>query len=340
MEPALHEQSNQTNEAIADLPEDAEDRHLAAGRRVLTLEAEALLALGRALDQKFVQVIDLLAGITGRVIVTGMGKSGHVANKIAATLSSTGAPAFFVHPGEASHGDLGMITVSDAVLALSNSGRTSELGDMIAYTRRFSIPLIGMTARADSQLAEQADLALILPAAPEACPLGLAPTTSTTMMVALGDAIAIALLERKGFSERDFQVLHPGGSLGQKLLRVADIMHGPEELPLCLPETPMAEAILVMTNRRFGTLGVTNEEGELIGIVTDGDLRRHMDADLLRHKAGEIMTAAPQTIRSQALAAEALGLMNAKTITSLFVVDGGRPIGILHVHDCLRSGIA
>ena len=197
-----------------------------------------------------------------------------------------------------------------------------------------------MTARADSQLAEQADLALILPAAPEACPLGLAPTTSTTMMVALGDAIAIALLERKGFSERDFQVLHPGGSLGQKLLRVADIMHGPEELPLCLPETPMAEAILVMTNRRFGTLGVTNEEGELIGIVTDGDLRRHMDADLLRHKAGEIMTAAPQTIRSQALAAEALGLMNAKTITSLFVVDGGRPIGILHVHDCLRSGIA
>ena len=340
MEPDLHEQSNQTNEAVADLPEDAEDRHLAAGRRVLTLEAEALLALGRALDQKFVQVIDLLAGITGRVIVTGMGKSGHVANKIAATLSSTGAPAFFVHPGEASHGDLGMISWCDAVLALSNSGRTSELGDLIAYTRRFSIPLIGMTARADSQLAEQADLALILPAAPEACPLGLAPTTSTTMMVALGDAIAIALLERKGFSERDFQVLHPGGSLGQKLLRVADIMHGPEELPLCLPETPMAEAILVMTNRRFGTLGVTNEEGELIGIVTDGDLRRHMDADLLRHKAGEIMTAAPQTIRSQALAAEALGLMNAKTITSLFVVDGGRPIGILHVHDCLRSGIA
>ena len=340
MEQVLHEPSNQSNEAMADLPEAAEDRHLTAGRRVLTLEAEALLSLGRALDQRFIQVIDLLAGITGRVIVTGMGKSGHVAAKIAATLSSTGAPAFFVHPGEASHGDLGMITVSDAVLALSNSGRTSELVDMIAYTRRFSIPLIGMTARADSQLAEQANLALILPAAPEACPLGLAPTTSTTMMVGLGDAIAIALLERKGFSERDFQVLHPGGSLGQKLLRVADIMHGPEELPLCSPETPMAEAILIMTNRRFGTLGITGEAGELIGIVTDGDLRRHMDADLLRHKAGEIMTAAPQTIRSQALAAEALGLMNAKTITSLFVVDGGRPIGILHVHDCLRSGIA
>jgi arabinose-5-phosphate isomerase len=299
MEPALHEQPNQSNEARTDLPEETEDRHLAAGRRVLTLEAEALSALGRALDRRFVQVIDLLAGITGRVIVTGMGKSGHVAAKIAATLSSTGAPAFFVHPGEASHGDLGMITVSDAVLALSNSGRTSELADMIAYTRRFSIPLIGMTARDDSQLAEQSDLALILPAAPEACPLGLAP-------LALGDAIAIALLDRKGFSERDFQVLHPGGSLGQKLLRVADIMHGPEELPLCPPETPMAEAILIMTNRRFGTLGITGEDGELIGIVTDGDLRRHMDADLLRHKAGEIMTAAPQTIRSQALAAEAL----------------------------------
>jgi arabinose-5-phosphate isomerase len=340
MEQVLHESSHQSNEAGADLPEAAEDRHLAAGRRVLTLEAEALLALGRALDQRFVQVIDLLAGITGRVIVTGMGKSGHVANKIAATLSSTGAPAFFVHPGEASHGDLGMITVSDAVLALSNSGRTSELADMIAYTRRFSISLIGMTARADSLLAEQADLALILPAAPEACPLGLAPTTSTTMMMALGDALAIALLERKGFSERDFQVLHPGGSLGQKLLRVADIMHGPEELPLCPPETPMAEAILVMTNRRFGTLGITDEAGRLTGIVTDGDLRRHMGADLLRLGAGEIMTAAPQTIRSQALAAEALGLMNAKAITSLFVVDGGRPIGILHVHDCLRSGIA
>jgi arabinose-5-phosphate isomerase len=340
MEPALHEQSNQSNEARTDLPEEAEDRHLAAGRRVLTLEAEALSALGRALDQRFIQVIDLLTGITGRVIVTGMGKSGHVAAKIAATLSSTGAPAFFVHPGEASHGDLGMITVSDAVLALSNSGRTSELADMIAYTRRFSIPLIGMTARDDSQLAEQSDLALILPAAPEACPLGLAPTTSTTMMLALGDAIAIALLDRKGFSERDFQVLHPGGSLGQKLLRVADIMHGPEELPLCPPETPMAEAILIMTNRRFGTLGITGEDGELIGIVTDGDLRRHMDADLLRHKAGEIMTAAPQTIRSQALAAEALGLMNAKAITSLFVVDGGQPVGIIHVHDCLRSGIA
>jgi arabinose-5-phosphate isomerase len=340
MEPVLHEQLNQPSQAAADSPGEAEDRHLAAGRRVLTLETEALVALSRALDQRFVRVIDLLAGITGRVIVTGMGKSGHVANKIAATLSSTGAPAFFVHPGEASHGDLGMITVSDAVLALSNSGRTNELADMIAYTRRFSIPLIGMTARANSPLAEQSDLALILPAAPEACPLGLAPTTSTTMMMALGDALAIALLERKGFSERDFQVLHPGGSLGQKLLRVADIMHGPEELPLCPPETPMAEAILIMTNRRFGTLGIIDEKGELIGIVTDGDLRRHMDADLLRHRAGEIMTAAPQSIRSQALAAEALGLMNAKAITSLFVVDGGQPIGILHVHDCLRSGIA
>ena len=280
-----------------------------------------------------------MAAITGRVIVTGMGKSGHVACKIVATLASTGTPALFVHPGEASHGDLGMITATDAVLALSNSGKTSELSDIIAYVRRFGIPLIGITGQDDSLLAEQADLALILPPTPEACPLGLAPTTSTAMMMALGDAIAIALLGRKGFSERDFQVLHPGGTLSRRLLRVADVMHGPEELPLCGADTPMAKAILVMTNRRFGCVGITDDDGRLLGIVTDGDLRRHMAEDLLQRPAREVMTQAPHSIRAQALAAEALGLMNAKTITSLFVIEDERPAGILHIHDCLRAGV-
>ncbi len=312
---------------------------LATARRVLGLESDGLRDLSAALDTRFVEALDLLAAITGRVIVTGMGKSGHVARKIASTLASTGTPAFFVHPAEASHGDLGMITATDAVLALSNSGKTSELSHIIAYTRRFALPLIGMTARDDSLLAEQADVALILPPTPEACPLGLAPTTSTAMMMALGDAIAIALLGRKGFSERDFQVLHPGGTLSRRLLRVADIMHGPEELPLCGADTLMAKAILVMTNRRFGCVGVTDDDGRLLGIITDGDLRRHMAENLLRRPAREVMTPVPQSIRAQALAAEALGLMNAKTITSLFVIEDGRPAGILHIHDCLRAGV-
>jgi len=317
---------------------------LAAARRVLDAEARSLTVLAESLGGNFVEVLDRLEPISGRVIVSGMGKSGHVARKIAATLASTGTPALYVHPGEASHGDLGMITRNDGVIALSNSGNTPELSDIIAYTRRFEIPLIGITSKGNSALAEQADVAIVLPSAPEACPLGLAPTTSTTMMLALGDAMAIALLERRGFSAQDFQVLHPGGAIGQRLLRVADIMHGPEELPLCRPETPMAEAILIMTNKRFGCVGIAGDDGRLVGIVTDGDLRRHMDADLLRNSAGEVMTGAPKTIRAQALAAEALGLMNARAITSLFVVDetrgGGRPVGILHIHDCLRAGVA
>ena len=313
---------------------------LDAGRRVLRLEAEGIDALAKALDETFPRLLDMLAAVTGRVTVTGMGKSGHIARKIAATLASTGTPAQFVHPGEASHGDLGMIAPGeDAVLAMSNSGDTSELSDIIAYTRRYSIPLAAMTGRHDSSLAEAADVAIILPQAPEACPMGLSPTTSTTVMLALGDAIAIALLERKGFSAQDFQVLHPGGSLGRKLLRVSDIMHGPEELPLCPPETPMADAILEMTQRRFGCVGITDGASKLLGIVTDGDLRRHMNPNLLQASAGKVMTDAPHTIRPQALAAEALGAMNTRAITSLFVVEDGRPVGIVHIHDCLRAGV-
>ncbi|WP_207480510.1 KpsF/GutQ family sugar-phosphate isomerase [Arenibaculum pallidiluteum] len=314
------------------------DRRVAV--RVLGTEAEALQALAESLDGSFSRAVCLLAGIEGRVTVTGMGKSGHVARKIAATLASTGTPAQFVHPAEASHGDLGMITAADAVIALSNSGETTELSDIVAYTRRFGIPLIGMTRRARSSLAEQADVALLLPQTPEACPLGLAPTTSTTMMMALGDAIAVALLERRGFSAADFQVFHPGGSLGRQLLRVLDVMHSGEALPLVGEDTPMGEALLVMSAKSFGCVGVVNGEGRLVGIVTDGDLRRHMSPRLLEERAADVMTRDPKTIRAGALAAEALGLMNARTITSLFVTDEGRPVGILHIHDCLRAGVA
>jgi arabinose-5-phosphate isomerase len=323
-------------------PQTVESATVAAARRVLRMEIDGLRALIDSLDGCFDAALELIAAVRGRVIVSGMGKSGHVARKIAATLASTGTPAQFVHPGEASHGDLGMITATDAVIALSNSGDTAELADLVAYARRFSIPLIAMTRRATSALGEAADVCLLLPESAEACPMGLAPTTSTTMMLALGDAIAVALLERKGFSEQDFQILHPGGQLGRKLLRVADIMHEGDEIPLVPSGMLMHEAILMMTAKSFGCVGVADVAGRLIGIVTDGDLRRHMGNDLLNAPVDAIMSRSPRTIRPRALAGEALNLMNAQTprITCLFVVDEQkRPIGILHVHDCLRAGI-
>lgn len=314
---------------------------LTAGRRVLELEAVAIQRLAQRLDHHFTDAVEILMQLRGRVIVTGMGKSGHIARKIAATLASTGTPAYFVHPGEASHGDLGMIIRDDVVLALSNSGNTAELGDIVAYSRRVRIPLIGMTARPDSALASDCDIPLILPDSEEACPMGLAPTTSTTMMMALGDALAIALLERKGFSAQDFRELHPGGSLGQKLTRVGEVMRSVDELPICRPETPMAEAIITMTEGSFGCIGVVNDSGALVGIITDGDLRRHMAPDLLQKTAGEVMTEGPRTTTSQVLVAEALAIMNTKgsAITSLFVVEGNKPIGIVRMHDCLRVGV-
>lgn len=324
----------------ADFPaEDGTD--LIAARRVLSVEAAGLEALSATLDGAFIAAVDRLSEVTGRVVVTGMGKSGHVARKIAATLASTGSPAQYVHPGEASHGDLGMIAAGDAVIALSNSGNTTELADVIAHTRRYAIPLIAITAKARSTLATQADAVLRLPAAEEACPMGLAPTTSTTMMVALGDALAVALLDRKGFSTQDFHRLHPGGTLGQQLKRVRDLMHGAAELPLAGPATPMRDALLIMTAGRFGCVGITDDAGRLVGIVTDGDLRRHMNPELLAQSANAIMTDAPKTIDANALAVEAIGVMNRLTITSLFVVDETHvPVGILHIHDCLRAGIA
>lgn len=325
------------NTAVHDGPTASAD--LASARRVLAIEAAALTALADSLGDAFVAACDTLAGVVGRVVVSGMGKSGHVGCKIAATLASTGTPSFFVHPAEASHGDLGMITTHDAVVALSNSGETPELSDIIAFTRRFEIPLIGITSRAASTLAVESDVALVLPPMPEACSIGLAPTTSTTMMLALGDALAVALLDRRGFSAADFRVFHPGGQLGRRLLKVADIMHGGHGLPLVSPQAGMTEVILEMTAKSLGCVGVVGDDGLLAGIITDGDLRRHLRADLMSQPAIEVMTRNPKTVLPSLLAAEALRVMNEKSITSLFVVEDGRPLGVLHVHDLLRAGV-
>ncbi|MBK1665014.1 KpsF/GutQ family sugar-phosphate isomerase [Rhodospirillum rubrum] len=324
---------------------DEAGRALACARHVLEAEAEALRVLAADLNGAFTAALDLLcdgpAKRSGKVIISGMGKSGHVAAKIAATLASTGTPSFFVHPAEASHGDLGMIGRSDAVIALSNSGETPELADMVAYTRRMGIPLISITGRHPSALSDAADVALVLPALTEACPHGLAPTTSTTAMMALGDALAVALLERRGFTASDFRLFHPGGQLGRKLLKVADLMHGQDRLPLVGPATPMAEAILEISSKSLGCVGVVDAAGRLAGIITDGDLRRHMGADLWSRTAGSVMTPTPKTIAPTTLAIEGLRIMNESAITGLFALDADkRPVGFLHLHDCLRAGLA
>jgi arabinose-5-phosphate isomerase len=316
---------------------------LDVARAVLGTEAAGLRALAAALDDGFIRAVELLAGASGRVIVSGMGKSGHVARKIAATLASTGTPAMFVHPAEASHGDLGMLMAGDVVLALSNSGETPELADIVAHARRFALPVIAITARAGSALGVAADVLLRLPKTSEACPMGLVPTTSTAMQMALGDALAVALLTRRGFTAADFSRFHPGGRLGARLRRVRDLMHEGDEMPLAQPDLPMHRALLRITEKQFGCVGVTGPGGRLVGIVTDGDLRRNMGPDLLARRVAEIMTADPRTITADALAAEALHAMNARgrPITALFVVDqAGRPVGILHIHDLLRAGIA
>ncbi len=331
-------------EAVTLPPNEPTRRHgdsdIAAAREVLETESMALAALSEALDDKFVAAADLLGGGHGRVIVTGMGKSGHVARKIAATFASTGTPAVFVHPAEASHGDLGMVTRSDVVLGLSNSGETAELNDIVEHAGRFRIPLIAIVGRAGSTLAERADVALVLPEAPEACPNRMAPTTSTTMAMALGDALAVALMRRSGFTGIDFKMLHPGGSLGSRLRTVGDLMHKGEEVPLISSDGHMDQALIEMTTHSFGCVGVTGADGKLIGIVTDGDLRRHMGSGLLTRNVVDVMTVDPKVVAPRRLAAEALWTMSTNSITSLFVVDNGRPVGILHLHDCLRAGIA
>jgi arabinose-5-phosphate isomerase len=310
---------------------------LTAGRRVIRREAEALTTLADALGEGFSDAVGLLMAAEGRVIVSGMGKSGHIARKIAATFASTGTPAHFVHPAEASHGDLGMVAKGDVLIVLSNSGETPELADILDHAKRFAIPLIGVAGRAGSTLLRQSDVALLLPEVPEACETGIVPTTSTTMTLALGDALAIALMEHRAFTPDHFRMFHPGGKLGARLLRVRDLMH--RDPPLVPEGLNMGEVLLAITRSGFGVVGVTDAGGKLVGIITDGDLRRHLDG-LLSRTAGEVMTQGPRTIGPDALAGEALALMNDRKITCLLVTEGDRDAtGILHVHDCLRAGV-
>jgi arabinose-5-phosphate isomerase len=313
---------------------------LAAARRVLTTAGEALTQLAEALNGDFSHAIGLMLAAKGRVIVSGMGKSGHVARKTAATLSSTGTPAYFVHPAEASHGDMGAITRQDVLLLLSWGGETAELSDLITYAKRHRIPIIAIGANPDSTLIKAADVKLVLPRAPEACPMGLAPTTSTTMMLSLGDALAVALMERKGFSPDQYRDFHPGGSLGRALIRVSDLMHKDDAVPLARADTPMRDLLLTMASGRLGCVGVVDAKGALIGIVTDGDIRRHV-AGIENRSASEVMTADPKIARPDELAAEALALMTEKKITQLFVLTEGdpAPAGVIHIHDCLRAGL-
>ncbi|HHW35264.1 MAG TPA: KpsF/GutQ family sugar-phosphate isomerase [Paracoccus solventivorans] len=309
-------------------------------RRVIRTEAQGLEALETALDnglaQPFQDAVRLILQATGRVVVSGMGKSGHVGRKIAATFASTGTPAQFVHPAEASHGDLGMVTKGDVALVLSNSGETPEIADIVAHTRRFAIPLIGIAGREGSTLLRQSDVALLLPQAAEACGTGIVPTTSTTMTLALGDALAVALMEHRRFTPEHFRTFHPGGKLGARLARVQDLMH--DDMPLVGMDAPMTDTLLEITRKGFGVTGVTDDAGRLVGIITDGDLRRHMQG-LLDRRAGEVMTRNPRSIAPEALAEAALAEMQGSKITSLFAVRDGLPQGILHIHDCLRAGM-
>jgi arabinose-5-phosphate isomerase len=317
---------------------------IACGLRTLEAEAGGLTALGAAmrdgLGAAFIAAAGLIKAARGRVIVTGMGKSGHVGNKVAATLSSTGTPAFFVHPAEASHGDLGMITPDDVIIALSWSGETAELKNLIDYSRRFRIGLIAVTADGASTLGKAADVTLVLPQAREACPHNLAPTTSSLMQLALGDALAIALLESRGFTAIDFRNLHPGGRLGAALTFVRDLMHGGPEMPLKPVGTRMSDALVEMSAKGFGCVGITGASGDLVGIITDGDLRRHMRPDLLEAPVEDVMTKGPSTVRPDQLASEALEMLNSKKRTVLFVVEGRRAVGVVHMHDLLRAGVA
>jgi arabinose-5-phosphate isomerase len=331
--------------SLAPAPGAASADWIASARRTLEIEsqglAQAIELLNTTLGDSFCDAVALIRAAKGRVIMSGMGKSGHIARKIAATLASTGTPALFVHPAEASHGDLGMIAREDVIIMISNSGESVELKDMLAYSRRFAVPLIAITSRAESALSAEADITLLLPAAQEACPIGLAPTTSTLLQLAIGDALAVTLLEDKGFSARDFRNFHPGGRLGAALKHVSDFMHKPPELPLAAPGDKMADALLVMTEKSFGCLGVVDAQGILVGIVTDGDLRRHMSRNLVDLTAAEVMTEHPLTLSPDTLASEALEVLNERKITSLFAVDAAnRPVGLVHIHDLLRLGVA
>lgn len=317
-----------------------ENQDLSSAKRTIDKEIEALRMMEDELDDSLTRALDVMQKTEGRVIITGMGKSGHIARKIAATMASTGTPSFFVHPAEASHGDLGMLTEKDCVLAISNGGESKELSDILIYCKRYGIPLIAMTKNPQSSLGKAGDILLKLPDDGEACPLGLAPTSSTTATLVLGDILAVALLERKGFTKTDYKQRHPGGKLGALLQKVSDLMHSGSEMPLIDSEASMQQALLKMTSKMLGCVGIIDKDGRLQGIITDGDLRRYMSADILNRKASEIMTRNPKTTVPDILAAEAVKIMNDKKITQLFVIQDEKPVGIIHLHDCLKAGVA
>lgn len=316
------------------------DIHVA--RQTIDREIEALKTMENSLDETLGKALDILQNTHGRVIVTGMGKSGHIGNKIAATMASTGTPAFFLHPSEASHGDLGMVTKEDVVIAISNSGESKELLDILTYCRRFSIPLIAITKNPESSLGRNSDLILRLPDNKEACPLGLAPMSSTTATLVMGDILAAALMVRKGFTEDDFKLRHPGGKLGSILRHVSDIMHTGDEMPLISKDAIMQDALITMSAKMLGCVGIVDDNGDLIGMITDGDLRRWMSPNLITEKVSKVMTKNPCTITKDILIAEAVNVMNntGKGITNVFVVENKKPIGIVHIHDCLKAGVS
>ena len=307
--------------------------------RTIDMEIEAIVSLRESIGSSLTQALDMMQNAKGRIIVTGMGKSGHIGRKIAASLASTGTPSFFVHPAEASHGDLGMITEDDVVIAISNSGESKELVDIINYCKRFGISLISITKNSNSSLGKAGDIVLLLPDNGEACPLGLAPTSSTTATLVLGDILTTCLIERKGFTKSDFNDRHPGGKLGSILQRVSDLMHTDSEIPLLNENADMQHILLEMTSKRLGCVGFINSNDELIGILTDGDLRRCLSAQAMNKKATELMTKNPKVISKEALASEAMKIMQDKKITNLFVVENKKPIGVIHIHDLLTNGV-
>lgn len=318
-------------------------KDLSSAKNTIEKEIEALREMETSFNENLTEVLNVLENTKGRIIVTGMGKSGHIGRKIAATFASTGSPSFFVHPAEASHGDLGMITNNDSVIAISNGGESKELSDILAYCKRYDIPLIAITKNSESSLGKAGDYLLKLPSAQEACPFGMAPTSSTTATLVLGDVLAVALMERRGFSKTDYKQRHPGGKLGAMLKKVSDLMHTGDEMPLVNENTIMQEALLVMTSKMLGCVGITDDNGILQGIITDGDLRRCLSVDVMNKKVSEVMTKNPKTISPDIMAVEALKMMNntGKGITQLFVIDEEHhPLGVIHIHDCLRMGVA
>jgi arabinose-5-phosphate isomerase len=312
--------------------------HIISAIKTIETEIEGLKSLIDFFDEKYVKTVDLMLNCKGRVIISGMGKSGHIANKISATLASTGTPAFFIHPAEASHGDLGMITTQDVVILLSNSGETKELRDIIYYCKRFEIPIIGIVRKNDSELAKASTIPLVIPAIKEANNVN-APTTSTTMMLALGDCLAVSLIEARGFNSDNFGTFHPGGKLGSAFLKVIDIMRKDSQIPVVKFNTKMSEVIIEMTSKHLGCTAVVDNENKMIGIITDGDLRRHLNQNFFEEIAENIMTKNPITIVKESLAIEAFTLMNKKSITSIFVLENNKIIGVLHLHDCLKAGV-